>query len=382
MELGTLAEAIDGLQDATPDELSDPETVLGLYRQLSRLEALVAGAAAAFDTSREWSVDGARSAGGWLAVKTHLARSQVDGHLLLGRAVRDLPHTKDAFRSGSIGACHVRVLSGLRNERTEQLLARDEEMLVGHARTLRFGQFCRAAAYWKMRADPDGTEEDDDSRRDRRDVYLVESFQGMYLGRITLDPINGAIVHAELERRERALFEEDWAEAKERLGRDPAHHELRRTSAQLCADALVEMAIRSSSADAAGRRPAPLFSVLVGYESLHGAICELASGQVLSPRTLLPWLSEAYFERVVFAPGARVEVSETARVFTGATRRAIELRDRECYHPLCDVTARRCQVDHIVPFAVGGLTTQENGRLACGFHNRARNPRPPPMPDG
>lgn len=382
MELGTLAEAIDGLQDATPEELSDPATVVGLYRQLSRLEAVVSGAAAAFDTSKEWSVDGARSAGGWLAVKTHLPRSQVDGHIRLGRAMPDLPRVEEAFRSGSIGASHVRVLTGLRNDRTQEFLARDEEMLVGHARTLRFGQFCRAAAYWKMRADPDGAGDDDDGRHNRRDVYLVESFQGMYLGRITLDPINGAIVHAELERRERALFEEDWAEAKERLGRDPAHHELRRTSAQRYADALVEMAVRSSSADGAGRRPAPLFSVLVGYESLHGAICELASGQVLSPRTLLPWLSEAYFERAVFAPGARVEVSETARLFTGATRRAIELRDRECYHPFCDVTARRCQADHIVPYAVGGVTTQENGRLACGFHNRIRNQRPPPMPDG
>lgn len=31
--------------------------------------------------------------------------------------------------------------------------------------------------------------------------------------------------------------------------------------------------------------------------------------------------------------------------------------------------------------AEGGLTTQENGRLLCGYHNRLRNeePRPPPQ---
>jgi 5-methylcytosine-specific restriction protein A len=80
----------------------------------------------------------------------------------------------------------------------------------------------------------------------------------------------------------------------------------------------------------------------------------------------------------VFGPKNRVEVSEKARLFTGATRRAIELRDRECTHPYCDLPASACQVDHIIPDAANGPTTQENGRLLCGFHNRLRNERPPP----
>jgi hypothetical protein len=73
-----------------------------------------------------------------------------------------------------------------------------------------------------------------------------------------------------------------------------------------------------------------------------------------------------------------VEISPTRRLFTGATRRAIEIRDRECTHPLCDVRATSCQIDHIQPWALGGITTQENGRLLCGFHNRLRTGRPPP----
>jgi len=65
-------------------------------------------------------------------------------------------------------------------------------------------------------------------------------------------------------------------------------------------------------------------------------------------------------------------------LFSGATRRAIELRDRECTHRYCDTPAASCQVDHIVPFRAGGPTIEENGRLLCGFHNRLRNGRPPP----
>ncbi len=82
---------------------------------------------------------------------------------------------------------------------------------------------------------------------------------------------------------------------------------------------------------------------------------------MVTPGSLVPWLDQAYLERAVFAPGARVEVGATARLFAGATRRAVELRDRECTHPYCDRPAPGCEVDHIVPFGAGGPTTQEKG---------------------
>jgi hypothetical protein len=251
-------------------------------------------------------------------------------------------------------------------------------MLVDQARTLRFEPFTRALGYWRQLADPDGTEERAERQRTRRDVYLENSFSGMWLGQMTLDPISGAIVSGELERLEQALFEADWKDAHAALGREPTINDLARTPSQRRADALVEMATRSATAPPNGRRPAPLFSVLVGYETLHGRICELAEGIPIAPGSLLAFLDEAFIERAVFTPAGRVEVSATARLFSGSTRRAIELRDQRCTHPICDRPAGVCQVDHIIPYAMGGPTTQENGRLLCGFHNRLRNQRPPP----
>ncbi len=209
-------------------------------------------------------------------------------------------------------------------------------------------------------------------------MYLDASFGGMWMGKITLDPISGTIVADELARLERQMFEADWAQARCELGREPTTADLSRTFAQRRADALVEMATRSRTAPADGRRPSPLFTVLVGYETLHGRTCELANGTVISPGALVSWLDEAYIERAVFGPGRRVEVSPTARLFTGATRRAVELRDRECTHPYCDLPAGDCEVDHVLPFSEGGATIQENGRMLCDFHNRLRNQRPPP----
>jgi len=71
---------------------------------------------------------------------------------------------------------------------------------------------------------------------------------------------------------------------------------------------------------------------------------------VLSPGALIPWLDQAYIERVVFAAPDRVEVSAQNRLFTGATRRAMEVRDLFCKEEGCEVPGDECEGDHIVPY--------------------------------
>ena len=90
---------------------------------------------------------------------------------------------------------------------------------------------------------------------------------------------------------------------------------------------------------------------------------------------------EAWVERVVFEGPDRIKnVGVRRRIFAGATRRAVEVRDRECYHRLCDVPADRCDIDHVVPWAEGGLTVDDNGRPACRYHHRRRHRRGKPPP--
>ena len=135
----------------------------------------------------------------------------------------------------------------------------------------------------------------------------------------------------------------------------------------------MEVCRRSGAGPAGGRAPRPLFTVHVDSGTL-GRVCELArSRSVVAPGALVPWLAEADVERVVFeGPDRVLGVGAARRFFTGADRRAVEVRDRECCSPYCDVPAEDCEVDHIVPFSEGGPTVADNGRLACGFHNRSR----------
>ena len=378
MELDELTSVLDRLTALDPAGLGDGESVERLFGAMARLESVATTAVGAFDAAGAFVPDGAQSAAAWVATRCRLPKAQARRAVRRGRALRHLPVTAEAWAEGSLTGAHVDTLAGLRRPATEDALARDESLLVDQARTLRYEAFVSAGAYWAQLADPDGVETEAEATRAGRDVYLVPSFGGGYLGRVTLDPVSGAIVADELGRLERSLFEADWAAAEEALHRPPTSAELGRTSGQRRADALVEMATRSRTAPADGKRPAPLFSVLVDLPTLTGRVCELAQGQVLTPGSLLPWLEGADLERAVFAPPRRVEVSATARLFTGATRRAIVLRDRVCTHPYCDVPASACQADHIGPYADHGPTTQENGQLRCGFHNRLRTGRPPP----
>lgn len=378
MELDLLTEAIDRLTGSDPSACADAESIERLQRQLVRLDAFVTEATAAFDASGSWVSSGARNAASWLTTRCHMPRGQARRLVRRGRELRHLPACGRGWSNGDISSVQVDVIAALRTDTTEDALVRDESMLVEQARTLRYESFVRAAHYWQQLADPDGAEADDQSRRSRRHAYLSSSFGGMWLGKMTLDPISGSVVSEELERLERQLFESEWSAVRSELGRDPTSADLPRTPGQRRADALVEMATRSCMAPSDGRRPAPLFTVVIDYETLRGRVCELAQGTVLAPGALVPWLDQAYIERVVFAPARRIEVSASARLFSGATRRAIEVRDRECTHLYCDVPANRCEADHVVPFESGGPTTEENGRLLCGYHNRLRNQRPPP----
>jgi hypothetical protein len=380
-EIETLTESVGVLCTLDPLSFSDPDSLIALQRASARLDYIKTVAVGEFDASGEGALCGAKSVVAWVVTRWHVPKHEAQRLARRAKVLVHLPVAKEAFCAGDIGAAQFDALAKVRTPATEEALSRDEAMLVGFAKELKYAAFCQALTLWANRADPDGATESELERQARRDVYLSETINGMFLGAMKFDACSGAVVSAELRRLEQLLFDADWAEATERLGREPKIHELRRTPAQRRADAMVEMAKRSASTPQGAQRPEPLITIMVGFEDLYGAICRIEGGPVIPVSSVFEHLDGATFERIVFAPGKRVECSVKSRFFVGATRRAIEVRDQECTHEYCDVPADRCEIDHIVPYGKDGPTTQENGRVHCGFHNRLRNHEPPEAGD-
>jgi hypothetical protein len=378
--------AIDDLAAVDPSTLADDELhdlVILLLRERSRLAVARARLIAAWDARKQWADNGSKAATARLMREALVSARTARRELFRARRLRAMPHTTIALAEGKLSIDHADLLMRVNQQEVAHLFARDEGLLVDQIKMLRHPSAQRCVRYWRSLAEDEVGKEPSDLDRDGRHFNGVRTFRGRIAFGGVLDPIAGTTVLNELHRLERKLFEDDWAQARAEHGERATAADLPRTSDQRRADALAEMARRSAAHDPHSVMPRPLFTVLVGYDAFS-KVCELGDGTVVTPRQLVPYLSDADVERVVFAGPSRViDVGVRQRFFTGALRRAIQVRDRHCTHPSgCDVPAEQCDVDHIVPYSRGGLTTQANGRCRCSVHNRQRSNRPDAPDDG
>jgi hypothetical protein len=65
-----------------------------------------------------------------------------------------------------------------------------------------------------------------------------------------------------------------------------------------------------------------------------------------------------------------IDLGRARRLFTGAARRALVLRDRGCAFPGCDRPPKWCEGHHVISWLDGGPTDLANGVLVCGHHHR------------
>jgi len=343
--------------------------------------AVQTAAAGRLDTSKAWQPSGAKSAGAWLAWQCRLPSKRANGVVRCARRLRDLPGTEAAFLAGELTPDHVTLLASCRTADPEAFAA-EEALLVEHGTTLAFRHFERVIRYWLALHDPDGCERDADAKHAARRLDCSRTIDDMVVLDALLDPVSGAIVARELKRLEQELFAADWAEARARLGEVATAADLARTPKQRRADAIRIMAERSAAKPADAREPRILLHVLAGTEAVQ-RMCELSDGTITTPGQILPHLRWADVARVIFESPSRVlDVGVRQRLFTGATRTAVELTHLECAHPSCHVRFEDCEIDHITPYDHGGLTIQDNGEPKCPGHHRWRHrPRPPqPVP--
>ena len=365
----------DDLQGLSESELHD--LVVSLRHKGDLLAAVEAKAVAVWDSKRIWSDDSSRSAAHRLARESGCSIKTGKALVRRARRLSSMPATTKAFTDGDLSTDRVDLLTRLNKPNVAALFARDEEMLVEQIGSLSFDKAARLGEYWSQHADEGAAKSRAERLLDQRSANVSKTFEGSVDLRALFDPVNGEIFFTEFERLEDELFEMDWAEAKLRVGDNVCASDLARTGSQRRADALVEMAKRSASMPTGAKAPRPLITIITGDESF-AKVLETGEGTVLTPGCILPLLGNADIERVVFDGPSRVIDVSHKRGFTGALRRALEVRDRHCQDPSgCDVPARRCEGDHIQPWSLDFPTEQSNGQCLCAFHNRLKGADPP-----
>jgi hypothetical protein len=348
------------------------DAVVDVHSLVDQAESLRTAVVDRMETSGVWQGENARSAAAWLRCRANRSARDASVVLRRARALRDAPKVSWSYECGSMGSDRVDALMRVRMPRTLEAFERDEGMLVGFAETLRFDELQKALQRWLQMADADGPDPDEKEWAARRFDHS-KTLDGTWMSDGFWDRITGAEIEAALGNESDRLFKEDWAAAEEQQGRTPAVNELERTPSQRRADALANLVRRG--AGASGGEPKPLINIVMGLEMLTGPVAELLDGTILSAGAVARTVLDAHIRKVVFdGPDKVLSISSKTRFFTGLLREAIELRDRECRDEICDVPARECEVDHVVPYPEGD-TSEENGELLCGFHNRKKGRR-------
>jgi hypothetical protein len=363
--------ALDGLLGLEHGGLTDGEVrdeVLALERVRAKLDAATARATRSFDARGVARAEGARSTAAWRRVVGRIEAGRAGRQIRHARALATLPATEAALAAGRVNSDVVTRITAADNDRIDVALRRDEADLIDVAARSTYKEFSDHLGRWIESNDPDGGHRE---RPDGRRFYCSRTLGGAYALDGWLDPLSGRTFADEHQRIEQILFDADWAEARNRLGRDPRLDELARTPAQRRADALVEMARRSRTCGATDRRPAPLVTILVGSDRFRDT-CSLLDGTPLSPGEVAQVLPDAAIARITYDGQERPLSVSRQRTFRGALRRAILVRDGGCTDPLCDEPAWRCEVDHRIPASAGGPTCPCNGQTHCGHHNRTK----------
>jgi hypothetical protein len=175
----------------------------------------------------------------------------------------------------------------------------------------------------------------------------------------TMDLESAAIIRAALDPLSRPAPGPDGT-------RDP------RLAPQRRVDALVDVCAHAMSGTA-GDLPFAQLAVTVSLDALTGQFGAgvVDTGDQMSPGAVRRLACSAGILPAVLGSQSEVlDLGRQQRLFTGATRRALILRDRGCAFPGCDRPPSWCDGHHLVHWTDGGETNVDNGALLCRRHHR------------
>ncbi len=360
--LGVGGRALQDLKKAVSRLIACPDSELepaDLRVQIDRLEARFCSLAQDAVSRGDHLRDANLSPVSWLARSCHMSATSAADRLCAGEQLRSLPAVSMALDNGEIGYQSAAVLCHLRDQLGDKRDLFDEQEMLGFARRFSVKGLRELCRYARHVADPDGFFDESEEANSQRRLRIAQMPDGMHAIEGLLDPEGGAALKSALDGLARKLGAGDERSHRQRM-----------------ADALGEMALHALDGGSLRRRNGvrPHLSVtttLDGLRNLPGApAADLEHSLPISTRTVERLACDATVSRVVMADSVVVDVGRATRVVSGATHRALRLRDRGCRWPGCERPAGWTQAHHIEFWTRGGKTELGNLVLLCHHHHR------------
>lgn len=341
-----------------------------------------------FDRRGGWRHGGARSCAHWLSARCGIAVGAAREKLRVGRALRELPKTSDAFRCGALSYSKARAITRIANaENEDDLLGIAERGSASHLERL-------AAAHRRnVRAHEREAERLAGARvSDQRTLRWHTDETGMFCFSGKLSPEAGALFAAGIGRLEDVLEADRPVDGPDGAGlhadvsaeTPPYEGEAEgraRRAGRRRADALALLMDTSLEAATAGAGTARnhTVNIIVDADALTDrddlperaeSRCHVENGPALTIQAVRRMCCDGPLVGLLESGGDVLAVGRRTRAISPAMERAMKVRDGgTCTFPGC-AAHRNLQGHHIVHWADGGSTELSNLASLCPHHHK------------
>lgn len=274
-----------------------------------------------------------------------------------------MPGFESALIEGSVSAGHLDAIAnasrGLDDAATSALDSCAEDLLSSakNKPVAAFEKEVRDLA--RLVSTDDGTSELERQRRNSRVSRWVDRSTGMWKLFAEVDPETGAKLWSAIDAQLASVTQRDGNSGI------PLEH--------LAVTALVEIVTVSAGATDAPRVPELCVHVdhRTLFDGVHdGTLCELVDGTPVPVSTARRLCCDAEIVPILIGPdGQPVDAGRSIRTANRKQRRLLRSMYRTCGHPHCDVPFDYCQIHHVIPWEVLGLTDLANMLPLCSKHH-------------
>ncbi len=372
MSLGVVPPALASLEHAVFEYLDVPprsaeplDVAASLVRMralINRLELGFARDAARFASGYDEGLFANPSPYSWMRENCHMTSGAAVSAVCVGDNVGRLERSASALDQGRIGFAHLSLIASTAEaiDRSPTASSRfDETRLLAMAETISLNRFRVECAHLRHAAD--------------REAFLSAQVEAREWSSLRMRSLEGGGLEltAYLDAEGGALVRTALDPLAARRGADDERDVERR-----CADALVELCSHSLDNGLVPQRASQRshLQVTATLETLLDLVGapggEMEHAGVIASATVQRLACDATITRVLLdAASAIVDVGRSERVVPGATRRALNVRDKGCRWPGCDRSASWTAAHHVVHWAHGGATDLDNLVLLCSHHH-------------